>query len=304
VKVDFNTIVIGAGVAGMTASIYLKRSNIEVAILEKTAPGGQINWTNDIENYPGFSHIDGPQLAMNIFNQISELGVEYRYGNVLEIVNKDEYKIIKTDNGELTCHNIIIASGRRPRRIGLSNESELTGRGISYCAICDGPFFKQKKVMVVGGGNSAIEEADYLSEIATEVILVHRSEKFRADELAVQRLMSKTNVRMNLNCVVREAVEKEGKLSSVKLENNQTGEIFEEEVQGLFIYIGHEPETGFLSGSNITLDNDYIVVDSRMATNIKGIYACGDVIKKEVYQIANAAGEGTVAALSLKKDIH
>ena len=302
--VDFNTIVIGAGVSGMTAAIYLKRSNIEVAILEKAAPGGQVNWTNDIENYPGFSHIDGPQLAMNIFTQITELGVEYKYGNVLDIIIKDDHKVIKTDNGELTCQNIIIASGRRPRRIGLSNEHELTGKGISYCAICDGPFFKGKRVMVVGGGNSAIEEAHYLSDITSEVLLVHRSEKFRADEIAKDRLFSKENVKKYLNYVVVGAQEENGKLSKVSLENTITKETLEENVDGLFIYIGHEPETTYLENTGIKLEDGYVVVDNRMATNIKGIYACGDVIKKEVYQIANATGEGAIAALSLKKDVH
>jgi thioredoxin reductase (NADPH) len=301
-KLNTNTVVIGAGVAGMTAAIYLKRSNIEVIILEKSAPGGQINRTNDIENYPGFTHIDGPVLAMNIYEQIRHLEIEYKYGDVLTIQDFGDYKIIKTDQEEIICKNIIIASGRRPRELELENENKLTGRGVSYCAICDGPLYKGKITAVVGGGNSAIEEAQYLSGISEKVYLIHRGETFRADEVEQERLFSKTNIEILYNSVVDTLIEENNKLTGIKVKNKD-GIEKEFKVDGLFIYIGHEPETYFLKDLPITMNNGYLEVDSRMQTNIDGIYACGDVIKKDVYQISTAVGEATVAALSVKKDM-
>jgi thioredoxin reductase (NADPH) len=300
-KLSSNTIVIGAGVAGMTAAIYLKRSNIDVLILEKSAPGGQINRTNDIENYPGFSHIDGPVLAMNIYEQIKHLEIEYKYGDVITIKDFGDYKLIKTDQEELTCKNIVIASGRRPRELGLSNENKLTGRGVSYCAICDGPLYRGKITAVVGGGNSAIEEAQYLASISEKVYLIHRGSTFRADEIEQERMRSKKNIEIMYNSVVDTLIEEDNKLKGLIVNNNNNK--VEIKVDGLFVYIGHEPETYFLKDIPLTMENNYIIVDHRMKTNIDGIYACGDVIKKEVYQIATATGEATIAALSIKKDM-
>lgn len=301
-KLTTDTIVIGAGVAGMTAAIYLKRSNIDVIILEKSAPGGQINKTNDIENYPGFKHIDGPVLAMNIYEQIRNLEIEYKYGDVLTIKDFGDYKVIQTDQEELTCKKIIIASGRRPRELLLPNENKLTGRGVSYCAICDGPLYKGKVTAVVGGGNSAIEEAQYLSQISSKVYLIHRKDTFRADAIEQERLFSKENIEILYNSVVDTLIEENDKLVGLKVKNND-GELKEIEVDGLFIYIGHEPETYFLKDLPITMNYGYLEVDERMETNIDGIYACGDVIRKEVYQISTAIGEATIAALSVKKDM-
>ena len=171
-------LVIGAGIAGMTAALYLKRSNVNVILIEKSAPGGQINMTSKIENYPGFDSIDGPTLAMNIFNQIKSLGVEYRYGNVIDIVDTGKSKIVKTDMDEIECQVVIIATGRIPKELGLENEKQLTGRGVSWCAVCDGFFYKDKKVAIIGGGNCALEEALFLADIAKKVYLIHRRINF------------------------------------------------------------------------------------------------------------------------------
>jgi thioredoxin reductase (NADPH) len=300
-KLSSNTIVIGAGVAGMTAAIYLKRSNLDVIILEKSAPGGQINRTNDIENYPGFSHIDGPVLAMNIYEQIRHLDIEYKYGDVFSIKDLGDYKVITTDQEELTCKNIIIASGRRPRELGLPNENKLTGRGVSYCAICDGPLYRGKVTAVVGGGNSAIEEAQYLASISKKVYLIHRGSTFRADEVEQERLKKYDNIEIMYNSVVDKLIEEDNKLKGIIV--NQQDNKQQIEVDGLFVYIGHEPETYFLKETPIIMDNNYVLVDHRMKTNIDGIYACGDVVKKDVYQISTAIGEATIAALSIKKDM-
>jgi thioredoxin reductase (NADPH) len=296
-----NTVVIGAGVAGMTAAIYLKRSNIDVIILEKSAPGGQLNRTNDIENYPGFKHIDGPELSMNIYEQVQNLEIEYKYGDVVSISDFGDYKVIKTDQEELICQNIIIASGRRPRELGLPNEKTLAGRGVSYCAICDGPLYKGKITAVVGGGNSAVEEANYLAGISEKVYIIHRGSSFRADIVEQERLLKRTNVEIMYNSVVTELIEKDQRLTELLIQTGETSKNIR--VDGLFVYIGHEPETYFLKDLPITMENDYVIVDSRMKTNIDGIYACGDVVKKDVYQISTAVGDATIAALSIKKDM-
>lgn len=300
-KLDFNTVVIGAGVSGMTAAMYLKRSNIDVVILEKSAPGGQINRNGGIENYPGFEKIEGPELAMNIFHQINKLGIEYRYGDVQTVTDFDEYKIIKTDVGEIICQNIIIATGRRPKELGLTLEKQLSGRGVSWCAICDGPLYKNKIVAVVGGGNSAISEAQYLSTICSKVYLIHRRDHFRADAIEQAKLKKHNNIEVLYNTVITNLNQEDDHLASLVVKTNE--EIEEIKVDGLFIYVGYEPDTKFLKGLPIHLENDYLIVNERMQTNVRGIYACGDVIKKEIYQISTAIGEGAIAALSVKKDI-
>lgn len=162
---NFDCVIIGSGAAGMTAAIYLKRANLSVALIEKDAPGGQMTKISNIENYPGYRSVDGPTLSLNMYNQVIDLGVDYRYGNVLDIQDYGDYKIIKTDVEEIKCKAVIIASGRKPRRLGLENEEKLIGRGISYCALCDGFFYKDKTVAVIGGGSSAVEESIYLSGI-------------------------------------------------------------------------------------------------------------------------------------------
>ena len=179
---DFDVVIVGCGIAGMTSAIYLKRSNLNVCMIEKNAPGGQLNMINEINNYPGFESIDGPTLAFNVFNQIKKLEISYKYANALEIIDNIEYKTIKTDKEEITCKNVVIATGRRPRELGLQNEKRLLGKGISYCSICDGTLYKDKVVAVVGGGNSAIESALYLAEICQKVYLIHRTESYRAEK--------------------------------------------------------------------------------------------------------------------------
>lgn len=295
----FDTVVIGSGVAGMTAAIYLKRSNKKVLLLEKSAPGGQINRTAKIENYPGYKEVDGPTLAMNIYEQVMALEIEYRYGNVLEIENSKDKKIIKTDMEEIETKTIVIASGRSPKELGLDNEKQLIGHGISYCAICDGPLYKEQVIAVVGGGNSALEEALYLSELCKKVYIIHRRDTLRADAILQEKTKEKKNIEFLYNSNVTELQEENNQLTSLLV--NQDGKIEKLDVNGLFIYIGNTPNTEFLKENEIQLENGYLVVDSNMKTSIDGIYACGDVIKKEFYQISTAVGEGATAALAIKK---
>ncbi|MEG0826505.1 MAG: FAD-dependent oxidoreductase [Bacilli bacterium] len=293
---NFESIIIGAGVAGMTSAIYLKRANVNILLLEKSAPGGQINMTAKIENYPGFTSIDGPSLAMNIFEQVSNLKVPYKYGNVFSIEKKDDLFLIKTDIEQYTTKTIIIATGRHPKELGLENEKNLTGRGISWCAICDGIFFKDKIVAVVGGGNSALEESLYLSDICTKVYIILRNNVFRGDKLLQDKIKQKGNIIVKYSTTIKKLVEDENKLSSLVLNNEEVLK-----VDGLFIYIGNIPDTSFLNKITINLLDNYIIVNENMQTNIDGIFACGDVINKDVYQISTAVGEGAKAAISVSK---
>ena len=294
--VIYDTVVIGSGVAGMTAAIYLKRANLNILLLEKSAPGGQINRTASITNYPGIKEIDGPSLSLNMLEQLKSLDIETKYGNVLNITD-GEIKTVKTDLEEIKTKTVLITTGRNPKELGLEGEKQLTGRGVSWCAICDGPLYKDKIVAVVGGGNSAFEEALYLSTIVKKLYLIHRRDTFRADNILVEKLKEKDNVEFILNSTITKLNEKDNHLESIEINNKEI------KVDGLFIYIGFKPETDIFNNLNLELDDGYILVDKNMKTNIKGIYAAGDVIKKDYYQISTAVGEAATAALTIKRDL-
>lgn len=293
----YECVIIGAGVAGMTAAIYLKRAGISVLLLEKGVPGGQINKTSIIENYPGFKKIDGPTLAMNMLDQVQSLDIPYQYGNVLSIEVDGDHKIIKTDMETIMTSRIILASGRKPRELGLSNEKKLLGSGISYCAYCDGMLYKNQDVVVIGGGNSALEEALYLADICKTVYIVHRRLEYRADDILVKKIEKYDNIKPCLGQNVIEILEKDNRVSGVRLSDNSILP-----VTGVFIYIGQIPETSFIEDL-ITLKDGYVMTNEHLETNIPGIYACGDVIKKELYQISTAIGEGAVAGTNVVKSL-
>jgi thioredoxin reductase (NADPH) len=297
----FDCVVIGSGAAGMTAAMYLKRANINVAIIEKSAPGGKLNNIFNIENYPGFPTIEGSILSQNMYKQIIENGVTYRYGNVLEIKDLGDYKIIQTDLEKIKSKSVIIASGRVPRKLGLENEEQLIGQGVGFCALCDGSFYKDKIVAVVGGGNSAIEDAIYLSSICQKVIIIHRRDYFTAEETTQKKLKHLKNIEIKYNSTVSKLIPTNNKLSAIKVKIKKVEELIE--IDGLFVNIGYIPDTNYLISLGIELDNDYIIVDEHMRTNIDKVYACGDVIKKEIYQITTAVADGTIAANSVQKDI-
>ena len=289
----YDSIVIGAGVSGMTASLYLKRANLNVLLLEREIPGGQLNKTTEIENYPGFTKINGTDLALSIYEQIKHQNIDYKYGNVVEITDNGETKIVKTNRDEFETKNIILATGRTPRKLGLENEDKLISHGISYCAICDGMFFKGKEVAIVGGGNSAITSALYLSNICSKVYIIDRRDKLRADTVLQEKLKQKNNIEILFNSKVTKLNEKDNILDSIDVNNEKLN------IDGLFIYIGFDPDIKYLNSLDIENNNGYIVVDENMETSIKGIYACGDVIDKQVYQITTAIGEAAIAATSI-----
>lgn len=287
-KYSFDCVVVGSGIAGMTAAIYLKRSNVNVLLLDNDAPGGLLNKISVIENYPGFNKISGPDLAYKIYEQVTNLGVEIRYGKVLDI--KDH--IIKTDVEEITTNKVILAIGRKARK--LDNTSDI--KNISYCALCDGNLYKNKTVAIVGYSNSAIEEAIYLSDICKKVIIIGRGSKFKGEDSLVDKIYYKKNIEVQLDCVI-ETLNKEGNLLKEIVTNKGSFKI-----DGMFVSIGYEPNINFLN--ELEKDNGYIIVDNKMKTNIDYIYACGDIIKKDIYQLTTAVAEATIAAINLKKEMN
>ncbi len=298
----FDCVIIGGGVAGMTAAMYLKRANLSVIIIDKGSPGGQLNNILKIDNYPGFLSIEGGELSQKIYEQITNLEIPFKYGTVLSLRNEETYKIVKTDMEEIKCQAIIIASGRSPKNLGLKNEKRLLGRGLSFCALCDGSFYKDKKVALIGGGNKALSEALYLAKICKEVVIIYKYDNFSATLSWQEKIKKKDNIKIEYNSEVIKLKEEDNKLKSIIIKNKK-GEK-EVIVEGLFVNIGYHSEAEYLTDLDLKMDNKYIVVDEEKRTNLKNIYACGDVIKKSVYQITTAVSDGTIAALSVKKDIN
>lgn len=289
----FDCIVIGAGIAGTTASIYLKRAGLKILLLEKKAIGGQIINTSEIENYPTILSTDGFTFSNHLKKQLEHLNIQIQYEEVIDIKNNEIKEVITNKNTYFT-KNIIIATGRIPRKLQIEHADQLLGKGISYCATCDGFFYKNKDVAVLGGGNSSLEAAIYLSRLCHQVTIINRSDKLRADQELIQEVNQLENVKIIYNENIQSLERREGYLSKIILNN---GEL---KVEGLFVYIGLVPTLPFISHLNLNLEDGYIIVDSKMKTNLVGIYACGDIIKKDLYQIITASSEGAIAASNIK----
>lgn len=288
----YDVIIIGMGASGISSAIYAKRAGLKVLMLEGNVPGGIINNIPKIENYPGFKSISGPDLAMNFFDEVNSYNIEYKLEKVTD-VSLDSIKTIKTTNNVYQSKYLVIASGRTPRMLGLKDEEKYLGKGISTCALCDGSLFKNKEVAVVGGGSSALSEAIYLSRIVSKVYLIHRRNEFRAENTLIESLKGIPNIEVILEEEVTEIISENDIFKGIKLKNRDL------QIAAMFIYIGFLPNTEFLKNTDIKLDNGYIVVNASHETNIPGVYACGDVTKKEIYQIINAASEGAEAAINI-----
>lgn len=288
-------VIIGSGVAGMTVAIYLKRAGIDTLVIECDAPGGQLNRSSSIENYPGFKFIDGPTLAMNIYEQVMNLKVDYLFDKVVEIKENGNKKIVKTSKEEIECEYVVMATGRTSRTLNLDNERKYIGNGISFCALCDGNLYKNKEVVIVGGGNSAIEEAIYLASLCKKVTVIHRKDKLTAEEALINTLKTYDNVEIIYNVNIKKYNEEDNKIVSITLDNNMIIP-----TSGVFIAIGYVPINNLI---DVKKDNGYIVVNNKYETSIKNIYACGDAIKKSAYQIATAVGEATNVAYNIIKMI-
>ena len=288
---QFDIIIIGAGTAGMTAGIYAARANKKTLILEGKNYGGQIINTPDIENFPALNHISGIEYATNLYNQVKELGVTYKRE---EVQNITEDRVVTTNKNQYQAKAVIIATGTQNRKLGLEGEDNLVGRGISYCATCDGRFYKGKNVAVIGGGNTAIEDAIYLSDLAEKVYLIHRREGFRAGQKAIEILKSKENVEFILNNKPNKLIA-ENKLTGLEIINNEN-EITMIDVSGIFIAIGQIPNTEIFKNFIDLNESGYIKSKDGVHTNIDKIYVAGDVREKELRQLITAASDGAIAA--------
>lgn len=291
----FDTVIIGAGPAGMTAALYAARSNLKVALIERGIPGGQMNNTSDIENYPGYANISGPDLAEKMFEPLENLGVEHLFGQVERIEDLGATKKIVTDDGEFEAKTVVIATGSNHRPLNVPGEEELNSRGVSYCAVCDGAFFRNKEVVVVGGGDSAVEEALYLSNLVSKVTIVHRRDELRAQKILQDRAFAKDNIEFIWDSVVTE-IKGERKVSSVEIRNVKTEEISSISADGIFIYVGMIPQTNDFTDLGITNSSGYIPTNEKLETTIPGIFAAGDVREKEIRQVVTATSDGAIAA--------
>lgn len=294
VKLMSKCIVIGAGPGGMSAAIYLKRSGIDVTLIEKMVPGGEMLKTNKIENYLGFDSIDGGELALRMSSQVKDLGIEIIRDDITDI-SYDNTFIVTGLKNKYQADYVIIATGRVPRKLGLDMEEALLNRGISYCATCDGAFYKGKEVAIVGGGDSALTEALYLSDICLKVYVLVRKD-LKASDILQNRVKNKDNIVILKNVSVSQFISSDS-LTGVLLNDGR-----KLDVNGLFIAIGGTPDISFLKNLNVDTINGYIKTDDKMRTNIKGLYAVGDVRYKDFYQIITAASDGAIAALSIRED--
>lgn len=296
----YDVIIIGAGPAGMTAAVYTSRANLSTLMLERGIPGGQMANTEEIENYPGFDSILGPELSTKMFDHAKKFGAEYAYGDVSEIIDGEEFKIVKAGTKEYKTRAIIIATGAEYKKLGVPGEAELGGRGVSYCAVCDGAFFKQKNLIVVGGGDSAVEEGVYLTRFANRVTIVHRRDKLRAQKILQDRAFANEKIDFIWNHTVKQINEKDGKVGSVTLVSTQDGSEQEVPADGVFVYIGMVPLTAPFKPLGILNEQGYVITNDNMETSVKGIFAAGDVRDKTLRQIVTATGDGSIAAQSVQ----
>jgi len=282
----YKVVIIGSGIAGMTSAIYLKRGGIEPLIIENNAPGGTLNYIPEIENYPGYESIKGPDLAMNIYTQVTKLGIKYIFRNIKKI-DLDK-KIIDDD---IKYDYLIIATGRKHRLLNLENEDKLLGRGISTCALCDGPFYKDKEVIVVGGSSSSLTESLYLSNICKKITIILRKDKFTGENYLIEKVLNTKNIKVVYNSNITSYNTKEDKLVSVTINNKK-----KIKTDGVFLAIGSIPNSSLF---DVDKEKDYISTNEKYETSIKNTFAIGDIIKKDHYQLINASNEGMTAALEI-----
>ena len=298
----YDTIIIGAGPAGMTAALYAARSNLKVALIEGGLPGGQMNNTSDIENYPGYANISGPELAEKMFEPLENLGVEHLYGFVENIEDHGDVKKVITDNEEFETRTVIVATGSKHRLLGVSGEEELNSRGVSYCAVCDGAFFRDQDLLVVGGGDSAVEEAIFLTQFAKSVTIVHRRDELRAQKVLQDRAFANEKINFIWDSVVKE-IKGENRVESVVIENVKTNQVTEHAFGGVFIYVGLDPVSDFTKDLQIQDESGWIVTDDHMKTRVAGVFAVGDVRQKDLRQVTTAVGDGAIAGQEAYKYI-
>ena len=292
----YDVVVIGAGPGGLTAALYAARANLNVAMLDRGIYGGQMNNTDDIENYPGFTTIKGPELGEKMYQGTVKAGVNFVYGDVQNVtVDDQQMKHIQTDSDELVASAVIIATGSNNRKLGVPGEENFSGKGVSYCAVCDGSFFKGKNVTVVGGGDSAISEGLYLANVTDGVNVIHRRDQLRAQKVLQNRAFDNDKIDFTWNTSVTEILGDENHVTGVKIHNNQVGDDTTLDTDGVFVYVGNFPNSQIFNNLNITDQAGWIITNDQMETTIPGIYAIGDVRQKQLRQITTAVGDGGIA---------
>lgn len=301
----YDVVIIGAGVGGMTTALYTARANLKTLVIEKGIYGGQLNNTAEIENYSGFASISGANLSQNMYHQaFVQHGAEYTYGNVIGIDRyNDVFEIyVENQEGAILTKSVVIATGVEHRKLGVEGEERLSGRGVSYCAICDGAFFKDKDVVVIGGGDSALEEANYLTQFVKGVTIIHRRDMFRGQAVLQDRVFKNPKIRTFMNCNVKEIIG-DTKVKEIFVEDNMMGikGSFILPTDGVFIYVGANPITDNFKGIVKMDERGYIVTDESMMTSTDGIFAIGDVRSKEIRQVATAVGDGAIAGVNVSK---
>lgn len=295
---NYDVAIIGAGPGGLTAAIYLKRAGLSCIMFEGDTPGGSLNRTHKIENYPGFTDKDGTVLAFRMYSQALELDVSFKTEKVINIEKDNNLYNVITNNGTYNTKYIIIATGKTPRKLDLKDAEKFESKGISYCAICDGVLYKNKNIAIVGGGNSAMEAASYMKDIASKIYIINRSSVLRADKKEQNDVINSKNVEVIYDSKITRIIGEDDKITSVEIDNKR-----KLDVSGIFVCIGQESNFAFYQNLNLKTDNLGIIVDKDMKTSIEGVYACGDCISKNLYQVVTATSEGAVAATSIIKDI-
>ena len=297
---EVDVVVIGSGIAGVTAALYLKRANKKVIIIEKGMVGGAINTASTVKNYPGVVSVTGPEFSMLLFDQIKENNIEILFDTVKDIEIEEDKKIVKLKNKDIITKFIVLATGKENRNLNLPNEEKLTGHGVSYCALCDGPLFKDKEVCVIGTGDSALEEALYLSTLCKKVTILAKYNYFKCKEEHLDAVKATKNIEILYESMTQELIEKDGKLDAIVYKKDN--QLHTLKTDGIFIYIGSTPN--IFGNLPLDLDKNYVKVNEFMETNIKGIYACGDIVKKSLYQLVTAASDGAIAATSIIKELN
>lgn len=301
-KKEYDIAIIGAGTAGLSAAIYAKRAGKKVLVLEGTSYGGQIIVSMDVDNYPGIKHTSGYEFATNLYEQAVDLGAEIVFEKVINIYNEQDYKMIETEESQYVSKAIIIATGLKKRLLGIDKEKELTGLGVSYCATCDGAFYKGKDVAVNGGGNTALEDALFLSEYCNKVYVIHRREEFRGETNLINKLKEKVNVEFVLASEIIRIFGND-KLNGILIKNKKTDTERKLLVEGLFVAIGQIPEKDLYMNLVETDALGYIIANEDCTTSVKGIFAAGDCRTKDIRQLVTAASDGAIAALAAYKYI-
>ncbi len=288
---DYDVAIIGAGPAGLTAAIYLRRAGVKCVIFESVAPGGTLNKTTRIENYPGYTEDDGTTLAFRMYGQVESLGADLKTSKVINLEKDDACFKIVTDKETYKASYVIIASGRIPRKLDVDGADKFEGRGISYCAICDGALYKNKNVVVIGGGNSALEAATYMSNIANKVYIINRSNKLKAAQKEQDDVREATNTEVIYNAKVTSIVIEDDEIVGVVIDDDT-----KLEVSGIFVCIGLDANNAYYQNLKLNSDGQGLIVDNNMKTSDDKVYACGDAISKSLYQVVTATSEGAIAA--------